>query len=224
MFKNQRFYSGVLVFIFLSVSFFISAQETEDTIPHLDTSAIQKKETIQKSASIPKPADTVKKKQRSNAGKAALRSAVIPGWGQAYNKKYWKIPIVYGALAVPVVTFTYNLKWYNKTRYAYTVKYTRDTANYDNIDPELQPLSDESLRIYRDDFRRNMDYSIIAFLIIWGVNVADAAVDAHLKDFNVSEDLSLKIHPGHSQMSNTTGISIILAFRNSPAMPNHAAR
>jgi Family of unknown function (DUF5683) len=104
------------------------------------------------------------------------------------------------------------------------VKFEKDTANFSNIDPELVPLSEESLRIYRNDFRRNMDYSILAFLLIWGLNVADAAVDAHLKDFNVGDELSLKIQPGHSPMGNTTGISIVLAFRNSQSQPSHAAR
>jgi hypothetical protein len=215
MFNNQHFWPGLLFFTFLSISLQVSAQEPEDTIPKVNTTIILNKDTALRISSQSKAIDTSFKKAKSRAGKAALRSGIIPGWGQAYNKKYWKVPIVWGALAVPVVTFTYNLKWYDKTSYAYTVKYTKDTANYSNIDPELQPLSEESLQIYRNDFRRNMDYSILAFIIIWGLNVADAAVDAHLADFNVGEDLSLKIRPGHSQMGNTTGISVILAFRNS---------
>src|SRR6187200_868591 len=65
-----------------------------------------------------KSADTTKKKERKPQAIAARRSAIIPGWGQIYNKKYWKLPIVYGALAIPVITFTYNKKWYDKTREA----------------------------------------------------------------------------------------------------------
>src|ERR1044071_10463991 len=49
--------------------------------------------------------------------KATLRSAIIPGWGQAYNHQYWKIPLVYGALAIPAATFIYNNKWYKKTKF-----------------------------------------------------------------------------------------------------------
>jgi hypothetical protein len=158
-------------------------------------------------------ADTAKaKKKRSEPGKAALRSAIIPGWGQAYNKKYWKLPIVYGALAIPVIAFNYNNTWYQKTREAYEIKYTQDTARYDEIDPSLQPLSTESLQIYRNEFRQNMDFSVLAFLIIWGLQVADAAVDAHLKSFNISDDLSLKVKPNISPgMSN--GVSLILTYR-----------
>ncbi|HSF44871.1 MAG TPA: DUF5683 domain-containing protein [Chitinophagaceae bacterium] len=158
-------------------------------------------------------ADTVKaKKKRSEPGKAALRSAILPGWGQAYNKKYWKLPIVYGALAVPVIAFNYNNTWYQKTREAYEIRYTRDTARYDEIDPSLQPLSTESLQIYRNEFRQNMDFSVLAFLIIWGLQVADAAVDAHLRSFNISDDLSLKVKPTLSP-GMSGGVSLILTYR-----------
>ena len=160
------------------------------------------------------------KHERSDASKAALRSAIIPGWGQAYNKKYWKIPIVYGALAIPVASFVYNKKWYDKTRYAYGIKYYNDTSFVtdlptDGIDPQLQPLSTQSTKIYRNQFRKNMDFSVLAFLLLWGLNVADAAVDGHLKSFNVNDDLSLKIKPGYSPLGNTNGLSLVLEIGQS---------
>ena len=125
------------------------------------------------------------------------------------------MPIVYGALAIPVATFVYNKKWYDKTRYAYNIKFYNDTSKVsdlptDNIDPRLLPLSSQSLRIYRNEFRKNMDFSVLAFILLWGLNVADAAVDGHLKSFNVNDDLSLKIHPGYSPIANTNGLSLIL--------------
>jgi hypothetical protein len=162
---------------------------------------------------VSKPIDTTRHR-RSDASKAALRSAILPGLGQAYNRKYWKIPIVYGALAIPAYTFVYNKTWYDKTRYAYTVKSTNDTANFDNIDPELQPLSTSSLRVYRDEFRQNMDFSVLAFILIWGLNVADAAVDGHLKGFTVSDDLSVKINPGFTPMGMTQTVSLVFCIGN----------
>jgi hypothetical protein len=169
------------------------------------------------------------KKVRSDASKAALRSAFIPGWGQAYNKKYWKIPIVYGVLAIPVATFVYNKKWYDKTRYAYNVRFYNDTSTVsnlptDNIDPRLLPLSTQSLRLYRNEFRKNMDFSVLAFILLWGLNVADAAVDGHLKSFNVNDDLSLKIHPGYSPMGNTNGLSLILEIGKSSPQKTSVTR
>ena len=146
---------------------------------------------------------------------AATRSAILPGLGQAYNKKYWKIPIVYGALGATAVIFSYNRVNYNDTRFAYTVKYNMrvyhtDSALYTQIEPKLQPLSEESLRYYRDQFRKDIDYSVLFFIILWGFNVLDATVDAHLKSFDVSPNLSLRIKPGYSEMAGTNGISLVL--------------
>lgn len=88
-----------------------------------------------------------------------------------------------------------------------------DTALFTQIKPHLKPLSEESLRFYRDQFRRDIDYSALVFILLWGLNVVDAAVDAHLKTFDVSPDLSLQIRPGHSQFAGTTGVSLVLAIR-----------
>jgi hypothetical protein len=149
--------------------------------------------------------------------KAAIRSALIPGWGQAYNKKYWKIPIIYGALGVCAGVFVYNLTNYEDLRYAYKAKYNYqtygDTSGLSQIKPELVNLDLGALRTNRDEFRRNIDYSALFFILLWGLNVVDAAVDAHLKSFDVSPDLSLKFKPGRSQMAGTTGLSVVLAFK-----------
>jgi len=163
----------------------------------------------------------VKKVRVYNPKVAALRSAILPGLGQIYNKKYWKLPIVYGALGVSGAVFLYNLKNYKDTRFAYKAKYNAslstathaDTLLLDQIKPPLGRYSLETLRYYRDSFRRDIDYSVVVFLILWGLNVVDAAVDAHLKAFDVSPDLSLYIKPGHSQMAGTNGISLVLAIR-----------
>jgi hypothetical protein len=161
--------------------------------------------------------------------KAAIRSAIIPGWGQAYNKRYWKIPIVYGALGTAAGVFIYNIKNYRELRFAYQAKYKaslpvfdpanprpgpfRDSTDYFKIEPKLLPFDQIFLRVNRDDFRRNVDYSVIAFLVLWGLNVVDATVDAHLKSFDVSPDLSFRIKPGFSELGNTHGVSLILAFK-----------
>jgi hypothetical protein len=149
-----------------------------------------------------------------NPGKAALRSAIIPGWGQVYNKKYWKVPIIYGALGVTAAIFFYNLNTYKDTRLAYTIKYNMsiglDSSRYNEIPDYLQPISTESLRYYRDSYRQAMDYSALIFLLVWGLNVVDAAVDAHLKGFDVSPDLSLKFKPYYSPGTGTTGLTMVM--------------
>jgi hypothetical protein len=153
--------------------------------------------------------------------KAVLRSIIFPGLGQIYNKKYWKLPIVYGAMGISAGVFIYNLKSYKDTRFAYQAKYkasqvnatAADSVDYFKIKPPLERYSLETLKYYRDSFRRDIDYSVLVFVLLWGLNVVDAAVDAHLKAFDVSPDLSLRIKPGHSQMAGTNGLSLVLAFK-----------
>jgi hypothetical protein len=149
--------------------------------------------------------------------KAAVRSAIVPGLGQIYNKKYWKVPIIYGALGISASIFVYNLKWYRRTRFAYTTLVTHDTANFDNVHPDLVGFVNrgdaQALQSYRNEFRRNIDYSAVFFIVLWGLNVVDAAVDAHLKSFDISPDLSFKLKFGQSELAGTNGVSLVLAFK-----------
>lgn len=145
--------------------------------------------------------------------KAAIRSALVPGLGQIYNKKYWKLPIVYGALGASGAVFVYNLTNYRDTRFAYRVKYNMrvnrtDSLLFNSIKSNLQPLPEESLRYYRDQFRRDIDYSVLFFLLLWGLNVVDASVDAHLKTFDVGPDLSFQLKAGYSELAQTNGLSL----------------
>ncbi|NOT50179.1 MAG: hypothetical protein HOP10_02770 [Chitinophagaceae bacterium] len=150
--------------------------------------------------------------------KAAIRSALVPGLGQIYNKKYWKLPIVYGGLGTCAGIFFFNLKNYKETRFAYKVKfnmreYHTDSALFSSIKPHLQPLSEQSLQFYRNQFRRDIDYSVLVFILLWGLNVVDATVDAHLKSFDVSPDLSFNLKAGYSELAKTNGISLVFSIK-----------
>lgn len=157
--------------------------------------------------------DTTAKRVHSPR-KATLHSALLPGWGQAYNRQYWKIPLVYTLIGIPAGTYFYNNSWYKRSKYAYEIRISKDTASFPSIYPKLQVLSTESLRFYRNEFRRNRDYSILYTLVAWGLNVVDATVSGHLKEFDVSDDLSLKINPMIQPGSNTKGVSMILALKS----------
>jgi hypothetical protein len=168
--------------------------------------------------STPDGEKKIKKIREYNPRKAALRSAILPGWGQIYNKKYWKLPIVYGALGGSGAYFVYNLTNYKDLRFAYKVKYNMrvnhtDTLLFPKVRKDLKGLSEESLRYYRDQYRRDIDYAALFFVILWGLNVVDAAVDAHLKAFDVSPDLSLQFKPGRSELAGTNGLSLVLRFK-----------
>lgn len=155
--------------------------------------------------------DTATKKKH-NPKIATIRSAILPGWGQAYNKKYWKIPIIYGALGTTAGVFFYNLKTYKLLRKA--IIYRGDTSTYNLVDPQFRNLSTESIRTYRNAFRQNIDYSVLFFLLFWGLNVVDATVDAHLQAFDVSPDISMKIKPGLNSTNNGPGISLVFFFKD----------
>lgn len=155
-----------------------------------------------------------------NPKKAMLRSAILPGWGQWYNKKYWKIPIVYGALGVTAGVFFYNLKTYRQLRQAVIYRLDNDPSNDSLINPEFINLSTESIRMYRNAFRQNIDYSVLVFLAFWGLNVVDATVDAHLKAFNVSPDITMKIRPSlNYPATGGMGVSLVFTLKDKSDRP-----
>lgn len=185
------------------------AQVKEDTlIIKSDTTAPVQLNNLSLRDSV--TVDTLTKSREHTPRGAVIRSAILPGWGQAYNKKYWKIPIVYGALGATAAVFNYNIKYYRKIRFAYQVVINDRTEDIDKVAPELRPLVDArdvaSLRINRNTFRKNIDYSVVVFVLFWGLNVLDATVDGHLKGFNVTDDISMKIKPMLS--SNNLGLSL----------------
>lgn len=167
------------------------------------------------------------KKKEHSPGKATARSAMIPGWGQAYNGEYWKIPIVWGALSIPALMFEFNNRYYQKTKFAYEMAYqyelTRDISYIRRIDPDVKRSEDVAYtpaeyQNSRNFYRQNRDYSVLWFVILWGVNVVDATVFGHLKHFDVSDDLSLRVKPTFNS-TGTHSASVGLAF--SFAKPVH---
>ena len=149
---------------------------------------------------------------------ATRRSALIPGWGQAYNRQYWKIPIAYGIIAIPVAMYIYNNDYYKKMKFAYDARYKElflnDNSDVPKIDPELVNLPINSLLNYRNVYRRDRDYSVLFFLIAWGFQVADATVFAHLKQFDVSNNLSMQVRPQLDPISKNAGLSLTFQLKS----------
>jgi len=164
--------------------------------------------------------------------RAALRSAILPGWGQVTNKKYWKLPLVYGALGATAVAFNFNLTQYKRVGYAYRILINSrlpggDTSQFKTVDADLQPFlkagASNDLRNYRNTYRKDIDYSVLIFLFFWGLNVVDATVDAHLKGFDVSDDLSMKIKPGFNPGTKNLGLSLVFDIHKSkPKLLGHS--
>jgi hypothetical protein len=177
-----------------------------------DSMKTEPADTVQPTAAAAKP--FVKHDPRI----ATRRSAIIPGWGQAYNREYWKIPIAYGIIAIPVGLFIYNNNYYNKTKFAYEARFKEangDPSDVPLIDPQLKNLSITSLQNYRNSFRRDRDYSVLWFLFAWGLQVVDATVFAHLKQFDVSGDLSMELKPVLNPVTRTPGLGLTLNLKQS---------
>ena len=217
--------------IFLVFTFFILALPVLVSAQGKDSLIIRDSGILRVKADTIKPIEAAKKKEPAKADtvkkhsprKAAIRSAIIPGWGQVYNKKYWKVPIVYAAIGIPAYQYFNNKKYYDRVRYALAVLANNSTGNADSmsrVHPDLLPFVERkatgSLVNYRTEFRKNMDYSILFGLLFWGLNVIDATVDAHLKGFNVSDDISLKVKPTLIGVSQTPGLSFVFTIGKTP--------
>jgi len=145
--------------------------------------------------------------------KATLYSAVLPGLGQAYNKKYWKIPVIYIGLGA----FVYFIDWNNdnykfsRTAYQHLTDDNPDTRDYELIEAvkyyDLENTTSfnnfkEGLTRQQDYYRRNRDLLVITMIGFYGLNIIDASVDAHLFNFDISDDLTFNWNPSITHLNN----------------------
>jgi hypothetical protein len=144
--------------------------------------------------------------------RAAFYSAVLPGLGQAYNGKYWKIPIVYTALGVGVYFYLENDRQYDRYRSAYKSRLAGNTDDEFYDENGQQRVSTDALIEAQRFYQRNKEVSVMVTLGLYALNIIDANVDAHLQQFNVSEDLSLRPNLDYDQFTGTTGYGLTLNF------------
>ena len=192
------------IFIFI-LSFLLTGTITAQT----DSSLLK---PVALEDSVKPPANPLAFKAPYNPKKAIIRSAILPGWGQIYNKKYWKLPLVYGALGTTTALFFRNLRQYKDAKNAYILATDADPLNDEQIKQPYYAVKDqpERIKVFRNQVRQNVDYCVLFFLVFWGLNVADAAVDAHLKTFDVSDNLSLQFKPFYQPATGSTGVSLVL--------------
>jgi len=174
---------------------------------------------IQNDSLITKPFGTVKGdslKPNSQVihspKKATLYSAILPGLGQGYNKKYWKIPVIYALGGTTAYLMAYNNIKFKTYRSALRLRYDNDNTN-DDI--ELPDYSDNDLLVQMDSYHKKRDLFALIGVGIYVLNIVDATVDANLFYFNVSDDLTLHISPiiMNTAFNNPqTGLSVLLKF------------
>ena len=132
--------------------------------------------------------DSLTHLSKRRANKAALMSAVVPGLGQIYNKKYWKLPILYGASGALIYFIKTNDTEFVKFRKALIYRYDGDSLTTD----AFPRYTDEDLTVRKDFYRRNRDLSYILAVVLYSLNIVDAYVDSQLMNFDVSDNLSLR--------------------------------
>ena len=145
--------------------------------------------------------------------KAAFYSAVLPGLGQAYNRRYWKIPIIYAGIGVGIYFYIQNDQDYDRFRNAYKRRlagYTDDEFWGTGTTPAI---SSDRLIDAQKSSQRNKDLSIVVAVGFYLLNVIDANVDAHLRQFNVNDDLSLEPSFKINPLNNKANYGLSLKYR-----------
>lgn len=193
---RHRNYIILLLFFFFATPLF--AQE--------DSLAVSTEEIIPDTPDY-KPYDPL------SPARAAFYSAVLPGLGQAYNGKYWKIPIVYTALGVGVYFYLNNDKEYDRYRAAYKSRLAGEMDDEFISEEGEELISTEGLIDAQKFYQRNKEISLLVIVGMYALNIIDANVDAHLQQFNVSEDLSLKPAFNYDQFSGQTGYGVNLNYK-----------
>ncbi len=154
--------------------------------------------------------DTIKKSSEINVlapAKAAFYSAVFPGMGQIYNKKYWKVPLVYGALGTTIYFYINNNKKYHLFRDAY--KRRLEGFNDDNY----AYLDNSRLIAAQKFYQNNRDLSALLTGLFYILNILDANVDAHLMQFNVNDKLTVKPDLFRDQFTAKENLGICLTLK-----------
>lgn len=150
-------------------------------------------------------------KTSHSPAKATLYSALLPGLGQAYNKKYWKMPIIYVGLGATVYFGIWNNQQYNTYSNAFDIQEAGGVDEFGNY------YSPQNLITLQNYYRNNRDLAVVLGVLVYGLNILDANIDAHLFDFDVSDDISLRASPtvfkASLQNQNAYGVNLTFNFK-----------
>lgn len=167
---------GLIFFVWSASTFYANSQVVQDSIPQSRTQPVDSAFVMSKSP-----------------GGAALRSAIIPGWGQLYNQSYWKIPVIIGVAGYLAYGWISDNKLFVDYRERYAASIT-----------PTSPSGNLTLKLYREFYRDRRDTYAWFFGLLYLLQIADAYVDAHLYDFSVSDEVRASIFfAQHAQLTFT---------------------
>lgn len=178
-FKKNTF---VFIFVFTCFTTFAQNEVVKDSIVNFeqDSLLVKKKNLLGR---------ILEKKEREYnplaPSRAAFYSAIFPGMGQAYNRKYWKTPIVWAGLAIPTYYYLQNNEDYKRFRTAFRQRKA-------GLEDEFSDLSEETLERAQDQLRENRELSILSFVIVYVLQIVEASVNAHLLQFETNDNLTVE--------------------------------
>lgn len=197
---------STFLFFFMLVYATIGAQDTsnvasiiyKDSVPSLEVSkSLTSKDDFKP---IPK--------------KALLYSLLFPGGGQIYNRKYWKLPLVYGAYGGVIYAIDFNTRRFNRFRTAHLYLIDDDPNTIDEFTERGTPVTADQLRRIRNSAQKDMEVSYLFTVIVHVLSGLEAYVDAHLMDFDISDDLSMRIRPTFDTnlLGSQVGVGLSFSF------------
>ena len=216
----SRKYGGPFVFIFvlfLLCGSSVFAQVKDTTLNANDPKIARPSDSINNNEAGEDSLTLAKVKQKNkqvyhSPKKSAIMSAILPGMGQVYNKKYWKVPIIYAGMGGLVYSINANQKKYSTYLEAYKFRIDADPSTIDNF----PRYTDDNLNTLQQYYKRYRNLSVIGAALLYLMNVIDASVDAHMFTFDVGDDLSFHLQPTLLNTANvkhyTTGLSLKITF------------
>ena len=189
-----------IIIFFLSLSSLYAQQKPVTSEPNFDELLVAQDSVVDYDANRP--------------SKAAFYSAVVPGLGQVYNKKYWKAPLAIAAVGIPIYVYTVNDKEYNRLRDAFKIRLAGGT-NDEFSNPDGTPIiTTQALDRAQRRSQRNKELSILFTAVLYAVQIIDANVDGHLSQFSVDRNLSLHPYIDHNNFSvgQTYGFNLTYNF------------
>lgn len=208
--------SLIAMFSFAFLCLIAQAQEsTMDTIPTANPiypSSILKPDLQAMDEATGKKRKKKKKTFIPSPKKAVILSAIFPGNGQIYNRRYWKLPIVYGAVGGMGYLVYQNTQEHKRFKRAFFLRTDGDETTIDEFEGIY---TDSDISSLRESARGNLELAYVGLFVVYSLTAVEAFVDAHLQSFDISDDLSFKIKPGISPMGPTLGASLDFGGRKS---------
>ena len=210
----------LLIFVSLLALTSVKAQERDSAVVRQDTvKPIVAKPAPAKSTPVVKSAERIRLEKMPR--RAAIRSAIIPGWGQITNRRWWKVPLVYGGFVGIALVYDFNQTYYKEflteaQNREYNRLHPRDERP---VNPAYVNLSNTGIITIKDGYRRNRDLTILGGAAFYAITIIDAYVDAKFFRFDISDELVLKVNPslqqptpGYAFASPTPSIKVSLSL------------